>query len=252
MKYWLLILNLLCSSCYAQLNIKEVTTDKFRIEGLSEVEASGDIVFSKTAPTAASPSGKIVIIPEGKTIILSMAYDLATKKFVELKRSETKEGNLIWTWSDPGQIRAKFLIIDLVAGKVTEQEIDLQIKTDVPVPPPTPPPTPTEKLDNLSVLFILETNDLTSYPQPTRQILLDNNLKVWFQQQLPEPGGLSRVRWYDKDDKFTQCTTVFCKWMGTPPPELPWLVVGNEQKIVYSGKLLPIEEIKTLVLKYKK
>lgn len=240
-----LVLLLLTTSCFGQATFK-VSTDYLEIEGLSEVQIVDGKVFSKTPPTKATPTGSITVEPNGSIVLLSYVYNQDTLQFTKFN----KESEFKWTWTQPGKFKVKFTVIDLVKGSGGEQEIDVELKGASPKPTPTPTPDAV-KLDNLSVLFVFESNDLTGYPEPTKQIINSNELKTWFQQQLPELGGLSRVRWYDKDTKFPQCTTVFCKWMSSPP-EIPGMIVGNEQQIVYKGKLLPIEEIKALVLKHKK
>lgn len=254
---WLLLI-LLCSPVYAQLDIT-VTSDKYAIEGMSELELTEDMVFSKTIPTKVVPAGRIVIKPESKTVFLSFAFDQESKQFVEFTKNKTTDGTLAWSWTHPKPVKVKFTIIDFTGGKSFEHEQVVQITTTpAPSPEPTPTPTPTPdvpvtKLDNLSVLFLFETGKLSSYKGDDKNTLQSVELKKWFQEQLPEPGGLSRVRWYDQNTNYPACTTLQCKWLSTArPPTIPGMVVGNENQVVYSGKILSIEDTKALILKYKK
>lgn len=244
---WLLLV-LLCNTSYAQLNIK-VVSDKFLVKGLTEVEVVGNEVLTKTAPTETIPTGRIFVKPEGKIVLFSYAVEIATNKFVNFTKSE-KEDTLVWSWTQPGQIQVKFTVIDLKAGNAYDHTETVEI-AGIPPKPDVPDVVPVVKLDNLSVLFVYEPGDIPLYDKQIRQTLQSTDLKVWFQQQIPQPDGLSRARWYDKDTDFKTCNTTHCKWMSSPP-EIPGMIVGNDQQIVYKGKILPIDDIKKLVLQYKK
>ena len=249
-----LLLLLLSTSLYGQITIEKKTI----------VEGVVDPVFVE---------GKLVLPADTKLVIkdaIKVAVD-TTYKFSDILitkdgvKVDTTSAELILT--EPGTYKISIVLFDPDKGiKRGEETIVVGgTPTPGPTPTPTPGPTPTpsdEKIDNLSVLVIYESNDLPRYTISQRSVIQSTDLQLYMNKTLPRDTNNQPLwRVLDKDVTFpATCDTTFCKWMGTlDKSKLPMLVLGNKDKIVYQGPLpedtqlaSATEQVKVLITKHKK
>jgi len=243
-----ILLLLLSSTLYGQIAIEKKTI----------VEGVVDPVFVE---------GKLVLPADAKLVVkdaIKVSID-ATYKFSDILitkdgvKVDTTSAELILT--EPGTYKISIVLFDPEKGiKRGEETIVVGgTPTPGPTPPPGPGPTPTpsdEKVDNLSVLVIYESNDLPRYSISQRSVIQSSDLQTYMNKTLPRDTNNQPLwRILDKDVTFpTGCDTIFCKWMGTlDKSKLPMLVLGNKDKIVFQGPLPEdVEVVKTLIAKHKK
>lgn len=245
-----LILLLLTSSLYGQVSIEK----KLIVEGIKDPVFSGDKLVV--------PADSKLVIKEAVRVSIDTTYKffdiLVTKDGVNL---EQQQGITELLFTDPGKYAVNIVLFDPDKGIKRVPETIVVVggasPTPGPGPGPNPPPTPdTEKIDNISVLMLYESALLPTYSPVKRNILHSTSLRTYMTNTISKDNtGFPNWRVLDKDTKFpTTCDTVFCKWIGTSKhTELPWLVIGNKDKIVFQGPLPDNEEVvKSLIEKYKR
>lgn len=245
-----LLFLLLTSTVYGQISIER----KLAVEGVKDPVFVGQNLIV--------PAESKLVIKEAIRVAIDTSYKfsdvLVTKDGVNL---EQQPGVSEFILTDPGKYRISVVLFDPEKG-IKRGESDLVIGTPTPTPPgptpgPTPdpqPPGPDVKIDNLSVLIIYETSEL--YPQAIRMVLQSSDLQLFMGKTLPkDSNGQPLWRILDQHISFpVNCDTTFCKWMATQKPtQLPWIILGNKDKIVHQGPLPDnVEAVKALVSKYKK
>lgn len=242
-----LLLLLLSSSLYGQVSIDK----KLVVEGVKDpVFVGSNLVL---------PADTKLVVKEAIKVSVDTSYKfsdiLVTKDGVNL---EQQPGVSEFLLTDPGKYKISVVLFDPEKGiKRGESEIILGgTPTPGPTPGPTPDPTPADKVELLSVLIIYESMDLPKYTISQRSVIQSTDLQMYMNKTLTkDTNGQPLWRVLDKDVTFpTTCDTVFCKWMATQKPtQLPWLVLGNKDKVVFQGPLPEdIETVKALITKYKK
>lgn len=245
----LLLSLLLVSTSLAQITIEK----KLVVEGVKDPTIVGDKLVL--------PADCKLVIKDGIRVAIDKNYKfsdvLITKDGVVLDQPLVDSELLL---TDPGKYNVNVVLFDPEKG-IKRGQADLVIGTSpTPAPGPTPPgptpPGPDEKIDNVAVLMIYESNDLLRYTVSQRTVLQSTDLRTFLNTTLSrDVSGQPNWRNLDKDVTFpTTCDTVFCKWMATlDKSKLPMLVIGNKDKIVFQGELPPeVETVKALVNKYKK
>lgn len=242
-----LLLLLLSSTLHGQITIEK----KLVVEGVT------DPVF--VGSTLVLPAESKLIVKEAVKVSVDSTFkfnDILVKKDgVSVPVSGTE-----LLFSDPGTYEINVVLFDPEKGIKRGAEV---IKvggapTPGPTPGPTPPPEPgpAEKVDNLSVLIIYESNDLPRYTISQRSVIQSTDLQVYMNKTLPRDTNNQPLwRVLDKDVTFpATCDTTFCKWMSTvDKSKLPMLVMGNKDKIVFQGPLPEeVEVVKSLITKHKK
>lgn len=267
MRLALLILaqfTLLAGSLFGQVDVK--TTSGFSIVGLTNSQAVGDLLVSSTAPSAVVPIGILDVTTDAANVAVTATN--GRRDIVELKQLGAKQ----WLWTEGGKIDFLVEVVDFDKRIWSKKTFSASIP-DVPTPTPPKPPEPVppgpnppepippkpddEKISGLSVLFIYESSQLPAYRAQTLNVLNSTDLRKWFNSNLERdsPAGQVNFRCLDKDTKFPATfDQVYCKWLGQPPPpKLPWIIIGNKDKIVFQGPLPEdAETVKALVLKHKK
>lgn len=247
-----LLFLLLASTLHGQITIEK----KLVVEGIK------DPVFV----------GSSLLLPADSKLVVKDAikvYTDATYKFSDIL--VTKDGVKVDTTSteliltDPGTYKISVVLFDPEKGIKRGEETIVLGGSPTPAPSPTPTPTPTpsdEKVDNLSVLVIYESNDLPRYTISQRSVIQSTDLQTYMNKILPRDTNNQPLwRVLDKDVTFpATCDTTFCKWMSTlDKSKLPILILGNKDKIVYKGPLpedteqvSATEQVKALITKHKK
>lgn len=142
-----------------------------------------------------------------------------------------------------------------------DEEVDFFVDAIGPAPepqpdPPKPDPQPTpDKIDNISVLMIYESALLPTYKPAQRSAIQSTELRTWMNSNVGvDAQKFPNWRVLDKDTQFpANSDLVYKKWLATPPSNLPYLIIGNKDTIVFQGTLPEnIEDVKNLILKYKK
>lgn len=256
MRFALLLITLLASNLFGQIEVK--TTSGYSLVGLSNAQTVGDLLVSSTAPTAVVPVGIIDVTTEASNIAVTATN--AARNPVELKQLGERQ----WLWLEGGKVDFLVEVVDFDKRIWSKKSFSATIP-DAPKPIPVPPkpddpkpddPLPDgEKLSNLSVLFVYESGQLPAYKPSTLSVIHSTEFRKWCNSNLERDSvGQVNFRCLDKDTKFpATCDLAYCKWLGQPPPSLPWLIVGNKNKIAFQGPLPEdVETIKSLVLKYKK
>lgn len=247
----LLLTLLLVSTSFAQITIEK----KLVVEGVKDPIFVGESLVI--------PGDCKLVVKEGIKVSVDATYKfsdiLITKDGVILPQQTLTEFLL----TDPGKYNINVVLFDPEKG-IKRGQADLIIGgSPTPAPGPTPGPTPTptppgpdEKIDNISLLMIHESNDLGRYSEGHKHVLRSTDLQVFMNTTLSrDANGQPNWRNLDKDVGFPHaCDTVFCKWIGTlDKSKLPMLVIGNKDKIVFQGPLPEnVEVVKTLISKYKK
>ena len=242
-----LLLLLLSTSLYGQITIEKKTI----VEGVVDpVFVEGKLVL---------PADTKLVVKDAIKVAVDTSYKfsdiLITKDGVKL---EATSPELYFT--DPGKYEINVVLFDPDKGiKRGQETIVLGVPKPGPTPGPNPPPDPTpsdEKVDNLSVLVIYESNDLPRYTISQRSVIQSTDLQTYMNRTLPRDTNNQPLwRVLDKDVTFpATCDTTFCKWMGTlDKSKLPMLVLGNKDKIVFQGPLPEDTElVKALIAKHKK
>lgn len=124
-----------------------------------------------------------------------------------------------------------------------------------PGPGPTPTPTPDIKIDGLSVLIVYESAQLPTYSQAHRSVIQSTDLRNWMNLNVSvDKQNFPNWRVLDKDTKFpATCDLVWCKWLAQPPPQLPYLIIGNKDQIVFQGPLPEsTQTVQAIISKHKK
>jgi hypothetical protein len=241
-----LLLLLLSSTLHGQITIEK----KLVVEGVT------DPVF--VGSTLVLPAESKLVVKEAVKVSVDSTFkfnDILVKKDgVSVPVSGTE-----LLFSDPGTYEVNVVLFDPEKGIKRGAEIIKLGGTPNPPPGPTPTPTPTpsdEKVDNLSVLVIYESQDLPKYTISQRSVIQSTDLQVYMNKTLPRDTNNQPLwRVLDKDVTFpATCDTTFCKWMSTlDKSKLPMLVLGNKDKIVYQGPLPEdVEVVKSLITKHKK
>lgn len=240
-----LLLLLLSSTLHGQITIEK----KLVVEGVT------DPVF--VGSTLVLPAESKLVVKEAVKVSVDSTFkfnDILVKKDgVSVPVSGTE-----LLFSDPGTYEINVVLFDPEKGIKRGSETIKVGGTPNPPPGPTPPPEPgpAEKIDNLSVLIIHESNNLGKYTVAQRSVIQSTDLQGYMNKTLPRDTNNQPLwRVLDKDVSFpTNCDTTFCKWMGTvDKSKLPMLVMGNKDKIVYQGPLPEdVEVVKSLITKHKK
>ena len=237
---------LLASTLHGQITIEK----KLVVEGVK------DPVFI----------GSNLLLPADSKLVVKDAIKVSTDttfKFSDILitkdgvKVDTSSAELVLT--EPGTYKISIVLFDPEKGIKRGEETIVLGGTPTPGPTPTPTPTPTpsdEKVDNLSVLVIYESNDLGRYTISHRSVIQSTDLQTYMNKTLPRDTNNQPLwRVLDKDVTFpATCDTTFCKWMGTlDKSKLPMLVLGNKDKIVFQGPLPEdVEVVKALIAKHKK
>lgn len=181
------------------------------------------------------------------------------------EKLEVKSYNL---FRDPGAYKISVTLFDPDKG-IQQEQLDCVLGQPKPPTPPTPPgptpPTPIpddQKLSDLSVLLVYESAKLGLYTEKQKEVISSVDLRNWVSQNLARDQTTVVFAVLDQNTPFPpQCDTVYCKWLGqmkngTLKAEVPSIIMGNKSKIVYQGPLPsgdnPTQEVKNLILKYKK
>ncbi len=239
-----------CNPCFSQeVKVSEVSV----ITGLIAPQVAGSYVLT-------DKTSKPVFVPGRLVEVASTAANIEVEALYN--------GTIV----DGGQINANSFIIPSISKMTLRircvdfdqkiyQKKTIELGGIEPLPPPTPdppvpPPTPTpDKIDNLTVLIVYESGQLSAYKEAHRTVIQSTLLRAWMDSNLPKDAqNLSNWRVLDKDTKFpVSSDLVYKKWLLTPPNKLPYLIVGNKDVIVYQGELpTDIEEVKAIITKYKK
>lgn len=258
----ILLLVALCGSqLFAQVEV--TTTSGYSISGLTNTQTVDGLLFSSSAPKEIVPIGILDVATDAANVAVT-ATD-STRNYIELKQIGTKQ----WTWQAAGKIDFLVEVVDFDKRIWSKKTVSASIP-DAPKPPtptptpgpapgpgpsPNPDPQPEEKISGLCVLMVYESGKVGTYSAEQNTVMNSADLRVWLSVNLDSSGGLANYRCLDKDTfkNVQKCDQVWCKWLATPPPQLPWIVIGNSTKIVYQGPLpTKVDEVKQLVLKYKK
>lgn len=252
MRLALLLITLLVgnvASVFGQVDVK--TTSGFSIVGLTNTQTVDGLLISSTSPSAVVPIGILDVATDASNVAVTATN--GRRDIVELKQLGAKQ----WLWTEGGKIDFLVEVVDFdkrIWAKKTVSAAIPEVPTPAPDPKPDPKPDPEEKITGLSVLFIYESSHI--YKEKIVNVLNSADLRQWFNSNIEKNKlGQANFRCLDRDTPFPKnCDEVYCKWLGQPPPpELPWIIIGNKEKIVFQGPLPDdIEKVKSLVLKYKK
>lgn len=241
---------LLAGNLFGQIDVK--TTSGYSIVGLTNTQTVGDLLVSSTAPTVVIPVGIIDVVTDAANVAVTATN--SARNLVELKQVGERQ----WLWLEGGKVDFLVEVVDFDKRIWSKKSFSASIP-DAPKPDPDPKPDDPlpdgEKLSNLSVLMVYESAQLPAYKQSTLGVINSTEFRKWCNTNLDrDSSGQANFRCLDKDTKFpATCDLAYCKWLGQPPPSLPWLIIGNKEKIAFQGPLPEdIETIKSLVLKYKK
>lgn len=246
----LLLTLLLVSTSFAQITIEK----KLVVEGVKDPTFVGDKLVI--------PADCKLVVKESIKVAIDKSYKfndvLITRDGITLEQPLVDGETLL---TEPGKYNVNVVLFDPEKG-IKRGQANLIIggaPTPGPDPGPAPgptPPLPDEKIDNISLLMIHESNDLSKYSEGQQHILRSVDLQVFMNGTLSrDTNGQPNWRNLDKDVGFPRtCDTVFCKWMGTlDKSKLPMLVIGNKDRIVFQGPLPEnVEAVKALITKYKK
>lgn len=244
-----LLLLIISSSLYGQVSIEK----RLVVEGVKDPVFSGDKLVV--------PADSKLVIKEAVRVSIDTTYKffdiLVTKDGVNL---EQQQGVTELLFTDSGKYTVNIVLFDPDKGikRVPETVVVVgNSPTPGPTPTPDPPPTPdTEKIDNISVLMLYESTLLPTYSSVKRNILHSTALRAYMTSTVSKDNtGFPNWRVLDQHTPFpATCDTVFCKWVATSKhTELPWLIIGNKDKIVFQGPLPDDEQvIKSLIEKYKR
>lgn len=238
---------LLVSTSFAQVSIEK----KLVVEGVKDPTFVGEKLVI--------PGDCKLVVKEGIKVSVDATYKfsdiLITKDGIALPQEPGLTELLL---TEPGKYNVNVVLFDPEKG-IKRGQADLVIggaPTPGPTPGPTPTPGPDEKIDNISVLIIHETDDLEKYLPAQRAVILSSELQTFMNRTVSrDAAGQPNWRVLDKDIGFPKtCDTVFCKWMGTvDKSNLPMMIIGNKDKIVFQGPLpVDVENAKSLITKYKK
>jgi hypothetical protein len=249
MKLLPIFLMLFAWPAFAQVDA--TTASAYSVVGLTNTTNVSGLLLSSTAPTQIEPVGLLDVVTDAANVSIT-ATD-ANRLSVPV----TKLSDRQWLWKSPGRVEFLIEVVDfdkrIWAKKLVSAQIDgkplpptpPQPKPDDPKPPK--PPAPDEKLEGLSVLIVYESGKLPSYTPTQLSTINSTDLRTWMN---------TSVQWrvLDKDTKFpADSKLVYAKWINQPFKSLPWLVIGNDSKVAFSGPMpASAEEIKSTITRFKK
>lgn len=242
------LLLLVASVCNAQVQVG--TTSAFSIEGLTNQSTNAGLILSSTSPTKVVPVGILDVITDASKVVVTATDSL--HRPVELKTLSTNQ----FLWTTAGKISFSITVVDFDKRIFDTKTVTAQIldtKPPVPEPPkpePDDPPQPDAKLENLSVLILYESAKLPAYDPALTATINSTELRKWMSENIGKTNGVPNWRVLDKDSKVPGGLT-FGKWMELPRESLPWVIIGNENKVAFSGPLKDVDSIKQNVLKFK-
>jgi hypothetical protein len=159
-------------------------------------------------------------------------------------------------WTTPGKVNFSITVVDFdkrifEVKSVSAQILDTKPPTPTPDDPPKPDDPPADdKLDNLSVLIVYESAKLPAYDPALTATINSTDLRKWLSENIGKTSGVPNWRVLDKDAKVPGGLT-FAKWLELPRQSLPWVIIGNENKVAFSGPLKDVDSVKQTVLKFK-
>lgn len=247
----LLILFSSCCMTQAQeVKVSEVTV----IDGIvGTPQLAGNFVLAdKASKPTLSPGRFIEIVSDAANIEVEAVYG-----GMIVDAGKINSNSFIVPSTQKMTLRVRCVDFDkkIYSKKVIElagEEPDVKPDPVDPVDPVVPVPG---KIDNLSVLIVHESGQLSAYTQAQRNIIQSTQLREWMDKNVPKDSqGLANWRVLDKDTRFPdKSDLVYKKWLQSPPIKLPYLIIGNKDTIVYQNELpTNVEEIKALITKFKK
>jgi hypothetical protein len=236
---------LLASSAFGQLDV--TFKSAFRIDGLTDTQPIAGMIVSSTSATSSTPIGFLEIKTEASELEVEFV-DASSGLPVQI--SETSPGSKLYSWTSPGSVSVKVDAFDW-DKRIRKKWSGICSLPGVPTPGPKPDPKPDDptvvKIADPSILIVYESRDLPAYPANVKGVMNSTELTLWARNN---KYGLAVL---DKNTPFpTNCDAVWCKWLANPPPELPWVIIGNKSKIVHSGKLpSSVKDLQDLAARYK-
>jgi len=235
---------LLASSAFGQLDV--TFKPLFRIDGLTETQPIAGMIVSTTSATSSTPIGFLEVKTEASELEVEFV-DASNGLPVQI--FETSPGSRLYSWTSPGSISVKVEAFDW-DKRIRKKWSGICSLPGVPTPTPGPTPGPVpapDKIADPSILIVYESRDLPSYPANLKGVMNSTDLQLWARNN---KYGLAVL---DKNTPFpVNCDALWCKWLAKPPPELPWVIIGNRSKIVHSGKLPEsVKDLQELAARYK-
>jgi hypothetical protein len=228
---------LFMSVCLGQIEVK--TTSAYSIEGVSNTQTVGGLLVSSTAPTKVVPVGIIDVTTDAANLAVTATDSTrAPIELVELGKNQ-------FLWKVPGKVDFLVEVVDFDKRIWAKKVVSAQIPDAKPIDPkPDPTPNPDEKLENLSVLMVYESAKLPSYPAQIAATINSTELRNWARSNnVP-------VRSLDQNTQINP-PDLYAKWLAMPSDKLPRVIVGNERKVAFIGEIKSVDDIKSIVLKWK-
>lgn len=232
---------MLASLAIGQVEVS--TSIGFKVDGLTDPVMIGGDIVSKTPAKASTPVGFVEVKTEAAMVAVTIT-EQATRNAVEV----LEVGKGLYSWKQPGKVEILVEALDFDKRIWKKITAIAELPGSSPGPGPGPGPTPApDKIADLSCLIVYESADLPAYTVGQRNVINSTDLMLNCRNTI---GGRYAV--LDQHTVFPdKCDTVWCKWLAKPPPELPWIIIGNKEKQVYAGKLpSDPEEVKKLIAKH--
>jgi len=257
----IVILLALASTSLAQISVRQVSV----VEVSEKSERIGQFAVVpkdfKAKPFNIVHAKWETKVPQDRLRIKLTDSNRRSVPYIDLKEEGIVVSQIGHFWLE---VRGTHTYFDKTAQDIVFYEIDEEVDFFVdalgPTPDPDPepddpdPPTP-DKIDNLSVLIVYESALLPTYKKEHTAVIQSTDLRKWMNGNTSlDAQRFPNWRVLDKDTVFpVNSDIVYSKWLKTPPPSLPYLIIGNKDTIVFQGPLPEsVEEVKTLITKYRK
>jgi len=173
-----------------------------------------------------------------ETSLSSLAsYGPATIEFetldgVDASKAFRPAGEDRWIVVSPGKYRVIALAVEKDTFRIKREKYLVE-SDGIPDNPDAPD---AQVGDNLKVLVVYETEDLTKQ-RFVSDIIASPIVRNYLRSKARRPDGTENFRFFDQHTTFSSCAPDgFCKAMQRPRASLPWVIISND-KTSFEGPL---------------